>query len=58
MLDHGGGVRRIIAVAGYFFGGIRPGSFDEDQGYCIIAASLRMGSQPRVEQLTKKIGRW
>ncbi len=48
----------IIAVAGFFFGRHPTGFLPtEDQGYCIIAASLPDGaSQPRVEQLTKKIG--
>ena len=48
----------IIAVAGYFFGRHPTGFLPtEDQGYCIIAAALPDGaSQPRVEQVTKKIG--
>jgi hydrophobic/amphiphilic exporter-1 (mainly G- bacteria), HAE1 family len=48
----------IIAVAGYFFGQHPTGFLPtEDQGYCIIAAALPDGaSQPRVEQVTKKIG--
>jgi hydrophobic/amphiphilic exporter-1 (mainly G- bacteria), HAE1 family len=48
----------IIAVAGYFFGRHPTGFLPtEDQGYCIIAAALPDGaSQPRVEQVTRKIG--
>ncbi len=48
----------IIAVAGYFFGRHPTGFLPtEDQGYCIIAAALPDGaSQPRVEEVTKKIG--
>ena len=48
----------IIAVAGFFFGRHPTGFLPtEDQGYCIIAASLPDGaSQPRVDQLTRKIG--
>jgi hydrophobic/amphiphilic exporter-1 (mainly G- bacteria), HAE1 family len=48
----------IIAVAGYFFAR-QPTGFlpTEDQGYCIVVAALPDGaSQPRVEQVTKKIG--
>jgi hydrophobic/amphiphilic exporter-1 (mainly G- bacteria), HAE1 family len=48
----------IVAVAGYFFGRHPTGFLPtEDQGYCIIAAALPDGaSQPRVEQVTRKIG--
>jgi hydrophobic/amphiphilic exporter-1 (mainly G- bacteria), HAE1 family len=48
----------IIAVAGYFFGRHPTGFLPtEDQGYCIIAAALPDGaSQPRVDQVTRKIG--
>ncbi len=48
----------IIAVAGYFFARHPTGFLPtEDQGYCIVVAALPDGaSQPRVEQVTRKIG--
>jgi hydrophobic/amphiphilic exporter-1 (mainly G- bacteria), HAE1 family len=48
----------IIAVSGYFFARHPTGFLPtEDQGYCIVVAALPDGaSQPRVEQVAKKIG--